>query len=132
MKHHYDRKHQSLNMKVKDFALLRLHKEYNILISKILEKKLSQQYADSFKIIEKIDSLAYRLNLSRHWRIHFVISVAQLKSISDSIKDSYNRSRSNESESVHMKDDTEKVKSFEIKRLISKRNIAREVEYLLR
>jgi hypothetical protein len=66
MKHHYDRKHQPLNMKVKDFALLRLHKEYNISISKVLEKKLSQQYAGSFKIIEKIDSLAYRLNLSRH------------------------------------------------------------------
>jgi hypothetical protein len=72
------------------------------------------------------------LNLSRHWRIHFVISVAQLKSVSDSIKDSYNRSRSNESESIHMKDDTEKVKSFEIERLINKRNIARGVEYLLR
>jgi hypothetical protein len=106
MKHYYDRKHQSLNLKIEDFALLRLHKEYNILAIKILDKKLSQQYAKSFKILEKMKNLIYRLNLSQHWRIHLVISMTQLESVFDSIKDSYNRSRSNKSESIHMKDDT--------------------------
>jgi hypothetical protein len=132
MKSHYDRKHQSLNMKIEDFALLRLHKEYNISISKILERKLSQQYAKSFRILEKIESLVYRLNISQHWRIHSVISITQLESALNSIMNLYNKSRSNKSKSVYMKENTENVKSFEMKRLINKRNIAREIEYLLR
>jgi hypothetical protein len=81
---------------------------------------------------EKIENLAYRLQLSNHWRIHSIIFVAQLESIADSIKDSYSRSRFEESDFVKMKDDTQNVKSFEIKRLINKRIIAREIEYLLR
>ncbi len=132
MKHAYDRRHQSLNMKVKDFVLLRLHRGYNISITKILRKKLSDQYAESFKILKKIESLSYRLNLSSHWKIHSVISVTQLESVSDSFMNLFHRSRSQESGSIHMKDDIDNVKSFEIEKLINKRIIAREVEYLVR
>ena len=32
----------------------------------LTDKKLSQQYVDSFKIIEKIDNLTYRLKLSNY------------------------------------------------------------------
>ena len=65
-KYYYDRKHQFLFMKTDDYALIRLHHDYNISTIEILDKKLSQQYVDSFKIIEKIDNLAYRLKLSNH------------------------------------------------------------------
>jgi hypothetical protein len=133
MKINYDHKHTSLNMNVEDFALLRLHKDYNISTTKILKKKLSQQYVDSFKVLEKIENLVYRLNFFQNWRIHSVISIAQLKSISDSIIDSFNRSDSIESESVEMKEDTKKVKFFEIERLIDRRmTTRRDVKYLVR
>jgi hypothetical protein len=66
MKRHYDRKHQSLHMKIEDHVLLRLHKDYHISSTKVLEKKLEQQYADSFKITEKVENFAYRVNLSTH------------------------------------------------------------------
>jgi hypothetical protein len=133
MKSQYDRKHQYLNMKIDDYALLRLHKEYNISATKILEKKLSQQYADLFKILKKVENLAYRLEISNHWRIHSVISIAQLESMSDSIKNSYSRSRSKESDSIEMKEDIVKIRSYEINRLINRRITARrETEYLVR
>ena len=60
-KYYYDRKHQFLFMKIDDYALIRLHHEYNILTIDVLNKKLNQQYVDSFKIFEKIDNFAYRL-----------------------------------------------------------------------
>jgi hypothetical protein len=40
IKQNYDRKHQSLFMKIDDYALLRLHKKYNILVTKILKENL--------------------------------------------------------------------------------------------
>jgi hypothetical protein len=76
MKLQYDRKHQYLNMRIDDYALLRFHKEYDIFATKILEKKLSQQYAELFKILKKMRNFAYRLKISNHWRIHSIISVA--------------------------------------------------------
>jgi hypothetical protein len=129
----YDRKHQSLNMKVENYALFRLHKDYFISSIKILRTKLSQQYVEFFRILKKIDILIYRLNLSHHWRIHSIIFVAQLESCSDSVTNSYKRSHSNDSESVHVENDIDQVKFFEIESLINKRHSAiRESKYLVR
>ena len=132
-KYYYDRKHQLLFMKTDDYALIRLHHDYNISTIEVLDKKLSQQYVDSFKILEKIDNLTYRLKLSNHWRIHSVLSVAQLKSVSSSMNDFFNRSRSNQSDSVFVEEDTNQVKSWKIERLINKRQIKRrDDEYLVK
>ena len=65
-KYYYDRKHQFLFMKTDDYVLIRLHHDYNISTIEVLDKKLSQQYVDSFKILEKIDNLTYRLKFSNH------------------------------------------------------------------
>jgi hypothetical protein len=133
MKLHYDRKHQSLNMKIEDYALFRFHKDYFISLIKILRTKLSQQYVKFFRILKNSDMLTYRLNLFHHWRIYSVIFVTQLKFCSNSVTNSYKRSRSNESKSVHIKDDIDQIKSFEIKRLINKRHSAiKESKYLVR
>jgi hypothetical protein len=133
MKMNYDRKHISMNIKIEDFALLRFHKDYNIFVTKILERKLSQQYVDSFKMLEKIENLVYRMNVSQDWRIHSVVSIAQLESMPNSITDSFSRSRSIESKSIEMKSDTNRVKFFEIERLIDRRiTTRREIEYLVR
>lgn len=48
VKIHYDNKHHSLFLKVDDYALLRLHRDYNISFTKRIDLKLSQQYVDSF------------------------------------------------------------------------------------
>ena len=66
VKYYYDEKHQSLFMKSDDYALIRLHREYDILFTTILNSKLNQQYARSFKILKKIDRLTYRLKFSSH------------------------------------------------------------------
>ena len=58
-KYYYDRKHQFLFMKIDDYALIKLHHDYNISTIEIFDKKLNQQYIDFFKIFEKIDNLTY-------------------------------------------------------------------------
>ena len=75
-KHYYDKRHSNHLFKINDWILLKLHKGYNISSTKILRKKLSQQYVESFMIIEKIDNLIFCLTISEYWRIHSVISIA--------------------------------------------------------
>jgi hypothetical protein len=133
MKINYDRKHILINMKVEDFVLLRCHKNYNIFVTKILKKKLSQQYVDSFKMLEKIENLIYCMKIWQHWLIHSVVSITQHESMSNLITDSFSWSRSIESKSIHMKNDTKKIKFFEIKRLIDKKSTTRrEIKCLVR
>ena len=50
MKYYYDNKHQSKFFNVNDNVMLRLHKDYSILI--VTNKKLAQQYAGLFKVLE--------------------------------------------------------------------------------
>ena len=132
-KYYYDRKHQFLFMKIDDYALIKLHHDYNISTIEILDKKLSQQYIDSFKIFEKIDNLTYRLKFSNHWRIHFVLFIIQLKFVFSSMNDFFNRSRSNQSNSVFVEKDTNRIKSWKIEKFINKRQIKRrDDEYFVK
>src|SRR5436190_10005817 len=55
MKHYYNNKHQLKFFNVNDDIMLQLHKNYSIFI--IINKKLAQQYADSFKVLEQIRKL---------------------------------------------------------------------------
>ena len=63
-KHHYDRKHQPMFLKVSDYALLRLHKGY--LIPSADNHKLSQQYVGPFRVLAQVGRLAYQLNIPEH------------------------------------------------------------------
>ena len=65
-KFHYNKFHQPMFFKVGDKAFIKLHKEYNILLTTLLKKKLSQQYVGPFTVIEKVKRLAYKLNISAH------------------------------------------------------------------
>ena len=65
-KHQYDDKHQSLFMKADDQTLIRLHRDYDILFIAMLDKKLSQQFVELFKILKRIERLTYRLKLFDH------------------------------------------------------------------
>ena len=131
-KHHYDRKHQPLFMKKDGYALIRLHHGYQIPANDVLGKKYGQQYVGPFKILEKIGRLAYRLDLPAHWRIHPVLSVAQLEP-APSGPDPYQRPRPSHPDTVFVEGDTTRVKSYEIDSLINKRETARRgPEYLVR
>ena len=132
-KYHYDRKHQSLFMKIDDYALLRLHRDYEIFSIVRYESKFNQQYVDFFKILKKIDRLIYRLNIFIHWRIHSIFIVAQLKSVSSSDENFFNRQRFDHFDSIFVENDIHRVKFFEIQRLINKRQtVKRDSEYLMR
>ena len=126
-KHYYDKEHNNHLFKINDWILLKLHKDYNISSTKILEKKLSQQYVEFFKITEKIDNLIFRLTISEHWKIHSVIFITQLKFFESFF------AINSFLFSVFMKEDTDSIKSFEIKKRISKRLIKRrDIKYFVR
>lgn len=46
--------------------MLKLYKGYSILFSIDVTKKLTQQYAGPFQIVEKVGQLAYKLKVSSH------------------------------------------------------------------
>ena len=124
-KDYYNKKHTSCQLQIDDWIFLKLHKKYDIFFIAILSKKLSQQYVESFQIIEKIDNLTYRLSISQHWWIHSIISIAHLEFSSFS-------STSQSSSSIFMKENSNVIKSFEIEKLMIKRITRREVEYFVR
>ena len=64
MKCYYNNKHQSKFFNINNDVMLQLHKDYLILI--IINKKLAQQYADLFKVLEQIKKLVYKLKLLLH------------------------------------------------------------------
>ncbi len=62
-KKYYDRRHQPLFMKVRVWAMLKLHKNYSIPFSIGITKKLTQQYIGPFQIIKKVGQLVYKLDV---------------------------------------------------------------------
>ncbi|SLM33892.1 reverse partial [Lasallia pustulata] len=90
-KRRYNRKHKKLDLKEGDLVYLRLHHGYNL--PGMGNRKLSNQQTGPFKIIKKVGSLAYKLELPRTMQIHPVISVAHLEPCPDPAKDPYNRPR---------------------------------------
>ena len=131
-KHIYDKNHRSIQMQINQWALLKLHKEYDILSTVILNSKLSQQYVESFKILKKIDNLVYRLKISSNWRIHFVFSIAHFESAKASTNDSFHRI-SVQSKSVFVEEDNDLIKFFEIEKILTnRRTVRRDIEYLVK
>jgi hypothetical protein len=113
----FDDKHKTIVFNTENMIYLRLHQDYSLLEKENL--KLSNQRFDSYKVKRKINNVVYELNLSFNSRIHSIIFVIQLESASDS--NSYNRSRSTNSDSVETMSDTSIKKSFEIEKVLKKR-----------
>ena len=132
----YDQKHQPLFMKVGEWAMLRLHKGYSIPATAGVTKKLTQQYVGPFRIVEKVGRLAYRLDVPPDWRIHPVFSVAQLEPAPPPTEDPFGRPFPSNPPPVFVKGDTDKIKSFEIERLLNKRQVKKgkgqAIKYLVR
>ena len=116
-----------------DYALLRLHHEYSI---SFVKRKLDQQYVELFKIIKKIERLVYQLDISRHWKVHSVFTIAQLESASNLIMNLFHRSRSEKSSSVFVEENIDIMKFFELERILNKRVTRKErdlvIEYLVK
>ena len=130
----YDKNHHSFQLKIESWVLLRLHKKYDISFIIVLSRKFFQQYVRFFQIVEKIDTLTYRMNFSRKWKIWLVVFIAQFELSSTSSSDSFERIRVS-SFSIAMKDELkfDIVRFFEIERIIAKRfNKRRNHEYLVR
>lgn len=77
MKYAFNLKHKAVFFKEGDIVYLRLQKVYSIPAEP--NQKLGRQRARSFKVIERIGKLVYKLEVSGHWRVHNVISVAHLE-----------------------------------------------------
>ena len=130
---YYDSRHVFLLFKVDEYVYLRFNQDYQL--SKKFNRKLSQQRCEFFKMLRRIERLTYEFELSSAWRIHFVISIAQLKSISID-ENSYQRFRSHYFDFIKMKNDIDEFKFYEVKRLIAKRqrkyNKTMIIQYLVR
>src|SRR5436190_22851169 len=86
MKHCYNKHHISLLLNSDDLIMLKLH--YRYCVSDVKNKKLSIQQVRCFSIKQQVFFLVYELDLSSNMKIHSVISVTNLKSLS-SDKDFY-------------------------------------------
>lgn len=127
-KKHYDRRHTFLFLKQDDWVLLKFYHDYSIFSSLKIIKKSNQQFVDLFKVLIKIKRLTYKLNISDHWKVHFVFFVTQLESFSSSNSDSYNRSRSDHFDSIFVENDIDDSKLYEIDRFLDKRIVRKNRE----
>ena len=133
-KAYYNKFHIIIRLTRDSIAYLRLHHEYEI--SDLVNRKLHHQRIDPFKILEKIKSLVYRLKLSSIIKIYFVVSITQLESASKN--DFYNRIRNINLFTIKEKDENVdldfifKYKSYEIEKLLKKRDIEKNIMYLIK
>lgn len=126
MKARYDARHLPLNLKEGDQVFLKLHDGYSI--PGLANRKLSHQRVGPFKIIKKVGSLAYRLDLPPTMRIHPVISVAQLEpAATNTSQDPYGRKINAEPPPVRNESD-----KYRVERVLSKRKMWNKAHYLIK
>ena len=118
---YYNKFHMILKLIYNNMTYLRLHHKYEI--SNLDNRKLHYQRIDSFQILEKMRSFVYRLKLFLIMKIYSVVSIAQLKFISNdnSYERFYNTNSFPVKEKVEKNVDLEfvfKYKLYEIERLL--------------
>ena len=137
MKARYDGKHLAISFKEGDEVFLKLHHGYSI--PGLANRKLSQQRVGPFKVLAKVGTLAYRLELPPVMRIHPVISVAQLEpAASISGPDRYGRKINLEPPPVINEDDAGKDEGkdggrpYDVERVLDKRITRDKPWYLIK
>ena len=134
MKARYDSKHLDLRLKEGDQVFLKLHHGYSI--PGLANRKLSQQRVGPFKVLSKIGTLAYKLELPPVMKIHPVISVAQLEPAASG-PDRYGRKINLEPPPVVNENEADQVgkdgKPYEVERVIEKRVSEKgKISYLIK
>lgn len=120
----YDVKYLFFILKKKDETFFKLY--YDYFISSLINKKLSQQRVKSFKILNKINYLIYKLRLSSIIKIHFIIFIIQLKS-NIKVLNSYKKRINTEILSIINKNN-----DIEINFFLKKRIICDKLKYLFK
>ena len=136
-KSRYNNMHKTLSniLKSSSKIYLRLHQGY--IISRLVNRKLSKQRVEFFKIIKIVDKFKqiWRLEFSSIMKIYFVISITQLKSaifgenLYDRIIDK--DLSSVENEKINTKLD-KKASSYELERLLDKKITRGKSSYLVK
>ena len=114
------------------WALLRPHNVYTIHSTARIDKKLCQQSVNPFGVIERVGQVVYPLAIPDNWCIHPVFTIARVEPCPSPSNDAFERIRRTTPDSVFVEGDSDKVKSWEVERLVDKRVVARGVEYLVR
>ena len=122
-KFHHDCSHTPMFLRVGDWALIKLHKGYNIPSTAHITKKLTQQYVGPFQVLQKIGRLAYRLSIPDKWPIHPVFTIAQLEPCPPPSSDPFQRPRPDHPDCVQVDGDIDIYKSWELERLLNKRQV---------
>ncbi len=86
--------------------------------------------------MQKVGYLTYKLDVSPNWQIHPVFSVAQLELAPPPVEDLFERLFPSNSPLIFVKGNTDRLKNFEIERLLNKRQVKKgkswAIEYLVR
>ena len=114
---YYDFRHQSIFFRLDDRVYLRLHQKYQL--SNRSNTKMFNQKCELFIVKRRIDRLTYELKLFAHWRIYSIIFVTQLKFFFD--ENFYNKFRSNYSNFVKIKKNTNDWRFYVMKKILNKK-----------
>ena len=101
--------------------------------------KFFNQKVESFSIFEKMRNFVYRLEFLDIMRIHSIIFIIQLKSISNRFENPYSRTFTQsiffieKIQNIHLESDfTFQYKFYKIKKLLKRRDIKKNIKYLIK
>ena len=128
-KFRYDQAHRVMKLTSESLIYLRFHQDYTIF--GLFNKKLFNQRVGFFKILKTVgNNQIYCLQLFLIMRIHSVIFIAQLKSVTSDLN-SYDKEISDLFSMINEYINID-VLSYEIERLLNKRVIRNKSYYLIK
>lgn len=125
-------KEQVFFLKKNEKVYFKFHSEY--MLPKKNNRKLSNQRCESFFMKRHVNKFVYKIKLPSRWKIHSVISIAQLKFANG--VDPYDKKKPHYPDAIEMKKDIKFEKSYKMKKMMSKRikiyDKISVIEYLIR